>query len=190
MANPRILVFAGSTRSGSLNQKLAMLVVKELALVDAAVTAISLADFPLPLYDGDLEARSGPPENAVKLHKLIGEHHGVFIASPEYNAGITPLLKNTIDWVSRVRAEPNPYKDRVFAIGGASPGGLGAYRGLMMLRQTLTLGLGATVLPEQIAVSRAASAFTEAGGLKDEALASTLHGVLTRLLDEASRYAR
>lgn len=190
MANPRILVFAGSIRAGSLNQKLAMAVVKELALLDAAVTHVSLADYPMPIYDGDLEAQSGPPENAQKLQRLMGEHHGIFIASPEYNAGVTPLLKNTIDWVSRCKVPPNPYKDRVFAIGGASPGGLGAYRGLMMLRQSLTLGLGATVLPEQIAVSRASDAFGENGALKDETQAKQLRSLLTRLLDEASRYAR
>src|SRR5687767_7149579 len=103
MSLPKILVFAGSIRSASHNARLAALAAKELALIGADVSRISLEDFPLPLYDGNLEARSGPPDNALKLKRMMGTHQGVFIASPEYNASITPLLKNTIDWISRVR---------------------------------------------------------------------------------------
>src|SRR5215470_7483879 len=103
MPQPKILVFAGSIRTGSFNARLAALAVKELALGEADVTRISLADYPLPLYDGDLEAKSGSPDNAVKLKRMMMLHQGIFITSPEYNASITPLLKNTLDWVSRVR---------------------------------------------------------------------------------------
>ena len=120
MPLPKILVFAGSIRTGSHNARLAALVTKELTLAGAEVTRISLVDYPMPLYDGDLEAKSGPPDNAVKLKRLMATHHGVFIASPEYNASVTPLLKNTIDWISRVRErgeEPLAvYRSRVFAI--------------------------------------------------------------------------
>src|SRR5687767_1760877 len=100
MSLPKILVFAGSIRTGSHNARLAALATKELMLAGADVTRISLIDYPLPLYDGDLEAKSGPPENAIRLKRLMAVHQGVFIASPEYNASITPLLKNTIDWIS------------------------------------------------------------------------------------------
>src|SRR5947199_57062 len=121
---PKILVFAGSIRTGSHNARLAALATKELMLAGADVTRISLGDYPMPLYDGDLEAHSGPPGNAVKLKSLMAAHQGVFIASPEYNASVTPLLKNAIDWVSRVRERGElplaVYKNRVFAIGGAS----------------------------------------------------------------------
>src|SRR6187401_3799495 len=103
MANPRILVFAGSIRTGSFNARLAAIAAKEIALAGAEVTRISLADYPMPIYDGDLEAASGPPENAIKLKRMMMAHPGVFIASPEYNASVTPLLKNTLDWISRVR---------------------------------------------------------------------------------------
>src|SRR5215468_2694513 len=124
MTAPKILVFAGSIRSGSYNVRLASCAARELVAAEADVTLISLVDFPMPLYDGNLEAASGPPENAQKLKRLIGQQHGVFIASPEYNASIAPLLKNTIDWVSRVRVRGEPplaaFRNRVFAIGGAS----------------------------------------------------------------------
>src|SRR5438477_5139544 len=103
MPTPKILVMPGSLRRGSHNSRLAALASKELALADADVTRISLADYPLPLYDADLTAKSGPPANAVKLKQLLCAHSGIFIASPEYNASITPLLKNTIDWISVVR---------------------------------------------------------------------------------------
>lgn len=190
MAAPRILCFAGSTRSGSINAKLCALVVKELALMDVGVTRVSLADYPMPIYDGDMEAASGQPENAKALHRLMTEHEGIFVASPEYNAGMTPLLKNTIDWVSRIRGQPSPWKGRAWAIGAASGGQFGGYRGLIQLRQTLGLGLGATVIPEMTVVIRANDAFTEAGGFKDDALATTMRTMLARLVEEAARHAR
>jgi NAD(P)H-dependent FMN reductase len=189
MAAPKILVFAGSIRTGSFNARLAALAVKELALADVDVTRISLVDYPLPLYDADLEKASGVPENAVKLKRMFLAHRGIFIASPEYNASVTPLLKNTLDWVSRVR-EGNEvplaaYKRRVFAIGAASNGSLGGYRSLMALRQILELGCGAMVLPEQVAVREAASAFGDDDTLRDERTMRTLRTVLERLVETA-----
>jgi NAD(P)H-dependent FMN reductase len=187
MSIPKILVFAGSIRTGSFNARLAANAAKHLALMDAEVTHISLADFQMPIYDGDLEARSGQPENAVKLKQLFMTHGGIFIASPEYNASVTPLLKNTLDWVSRVREGREPplaaYKDRVFALGGASNGAYGAMRSLLALRQVLEIGCGALVIPEQIAVPRAADAYDESDNLKDEQTVSRLKGVLQRLVE-------
>jgi chromate reductase len=189
MPTPRILVFAGSIRTGSMNARLAALAAKELALGGAEVTLISLADYPLPLYDGDLEAQSGPPENAIRLKQLLSTHQGVFIVSPEYNASVTPLLKNTIDWISRVRYAREPalaaFRNRVFALGAASDGGYGGMRSLMALRQVLELGCGALVLPEQIALARAGSAFDDLGNLTDEQNSARLKSVLTRLNEMA-----
>ncbi len=191
MSAARILVLAGSIRSGSHNARLAALAVKLLTIADAEVTHISLQDFPLPLYDGDLEGRAGPPEPAVKLKRLMMRHGGVFIASPEYNASVAPLLKNAIDWMSRVREGTEPplaaYRNRVFGLGSASPGTLGGYRSLMALRQVLELGCGATVLPEQVAVRDAANAFDEADNLRDPRTAEAFDGLLRRLVD-AARY--
>jgi chromate reductase, NAD(P)H dehydrogenase (quinone) len=193
MALPKVLVFAGSIRAGSFNARLAALAAKELALADVDVTRISLQDYPLPLYDADLEAGSGVPDNAVKLKRQFMAHRGIFIASPEYNASVTPLLKNALDWVSRVReANEAPlaaYKRRVFALGAASNGSLGGYRSLMALRQILELGCGATVLPEQVAVREAASAFDDDDRLRDERTMRTLRGVLERLLEAVRQLA-
>ena len=189
MPQPKVLVFAGSIRTGSFNARLAALAVKELALADVEVTRISLQDYPLPIYDGDLEAQSGVPDNAVKLKRLMMAHRGVFIASPEYNASVTPLLKNTLDWISRVReANETPlaaYRGRIFALGAASNGSLGGYRSLMALRQILELGCGATVVPEMISVREAASAFDDHDQLRDERAARQLRTVLSRLIEAA-----
>jgi chromate reductase, NAD(P)H dehydrogenase (quinone) len=193
MRRPKILVFAGSIRTGSFNGRLAALAAKELLLRNVDATRISLVDYPLPLYDGDAEAAGGVPENAKKLKRQFTTHHGIFIASPEYNASITPLLKNTLDWVSRVREageQPNPaYRDRVFALGAASNGTYGGYRSLIALRHVLELGCGALVLPDQIAVRNAATAFDEAENLRDVGEAERLRSVLARLVDVAHQYA-
>jgi NAD(P)H-dependent FMN reductase len=193
MSLPKVLVFAGSIRSRSHNARLAALATKELALAGADVTRISLLDYPMPLYDGDHEVQSGPPANAVKLKQLMAQHQGVFIASPEYNASITPLLKNAIDWISRVRDRGEPplavYKNRVFAIGGASDGAYGAMRSLMALRQVLELGCGALVIPDQIAVMRASEAFDDMDNLKEERLSGMLKRIAQRLTEMARELA-
>ena len=156
MAVPKILVIPGSLRARSYNVRLAALATKELTLADADVTRISLVDYPLPIYDADSAEKSGPPHNAVKLKRLMSAHHGVFIASPEYNASITPLIKNTIDWISVVRERGEPqlavYQNRVFALGGASPGPSGAMQSLLALRQVLAVGCRALVIAEQVSV--------------------------------------
>ena len=190
--SPRILVLAGSIRAGSFNARLAGTMARELAQLEVETSLISLVDFPMPLYDGDLEAKSGPPEPAVKLKRMMCLHHGVFIASPEYNASITPLLKNTIDWVSRVRdgkEAPLPaYRDRAFALGAASNGTYGGMRSLIALRHVLELGCGALVIPEQIVVRGAATAFDETDHLKDEQLVRQLQTVARRLVDTARHF--
>ncbi len=189
MAAPKILVIPGSLRTGSHNARLAALAAKELALLDAEVTRISLEDYELPLFDADLVADSGPPVAAQKLRQAFAAHRGVFITSPEYSASITPLLKNAIDWVSRVRERSEPtyaaFKGRVFALGSATSGGGGGIRSLMALRQILELGCGALVIPEQVSVPRAELAFDENDNLKDEALAGALRAAMRRLVELA-----
>ena len=189
MPAPKILVLPGSTRSGSHNVKLAALAAKELTLIDADVTRISLADYPLPLYEGDLESKAGPPANALRLKQMIMAHHGVFIASPEYSASVTPLLKNAIDWVSRVRERGDPtyaaFKDRVFAISSASPEAAGGLRSLMALRQILELGCGAIVIPEQVAIQHADHAFDNMDNIADTRTANLFRAQLARLVDMA-----
>ncbi len=188
MAAPRILVFAGSTRTGALSAKLAALAAKELALAEAEVTHISLADYPLPIYDGDHEEDRGVPENAMKLAKLIAAHDGVFIATPEYNHSLPPLLKNAIDWVSRVRHSGTvPYRHKVYAIGGTSDGRIGGARALIDLRKVLATAVRGMVIAERIEVSMAQNAFNEAGEFIDEAPAKLLKAVAKSLVDFAGR---
>jgi chromate reductase, NAD(P)H dehydrogenase (quinone) len=185
----KLLFIAGSVRQGSYNKRLAMLAA-EIAEANGLNSHFAdLRDFPLPLYDGDLEKVSGPPDNAHRLKAIFSAHHGIFIAAPEYNASITPLLKNALDWVSRVRVETEAplqvYRTRPFALGSASPGGFGGMRGLIVLRQTLTLGLGAVVLPEQISVPRANEAFDQRGHLQDKGQQELLKAMLQKLANAA-----
>jgi NAD(P)H-dependent FMN reductase len=188
MPTPKILVFASSIRVGSHNGRLAALAAKELTLLDAEVTYISLADYPLPIYDGDLDSR-GQPAEAAKLKQMIMAHHGVFIASAEYSASVTPLLKNAIDWVSRVRegseSTYTAFKGRAFAIASASVGRAGGLRSLIALRQILELGCGALVIPDQVAIPRADEAFDEMDNIIDTRTADELRALLARLLDLA-----
>jgi chromate reductase, NAD(P)H dehydrogenase (quinone) len=189
MSAPKILVIPGSTRTGSFNARLAALAAKEFALAEAEVTRISLEDYRLPLFDGDVLADSGVPKAAVQLKRMLMAHQGIFITSPEYSASVSPLVKNTIDWISRVRegAEPTyaAFKGRVFALGAAAASGAGGVRSLMALRQILELGCGALVIPEQIAVPRAETAFDDMDNLKDEKLGESLKALARRLVSLA-----
>lgn len=190
MPTPKILIIPGSLRTGSHNARLAALAAKELVLAEGEVTRISLEDYPLPLFDADLAASSGMPASAPRLKAMLMAHRGVFITSPEYSASVTPLLKNAIDWVSRVREGSEPtyaaFKNRVFAIGSATASSSGGVRSMMALRQILELGCGALVIPEQVSVPRAEQAFDERDNLKDEALAASLKTTARRLVELAA----
>jgi NAD(P)H-dependent FMN reductase len=187
----RILVFAGSARAGSLNKKLARAAASAVRAAGAEATLIDLADYPMPLYDGDLEAREGVPAGARKLKDLFIAHQGLLIASPENNASVSALLKNTLDWISRQDGSESglvPYHGKVAALAGASPGALGGLRGLTHLRailQTLTV----LVLSEQVALGRAHEAFNEDGSLKDAKQQAALAALARKLTDVCSRLA-
>ena len=189
----RLLCFAGSTREGSYNKKLARLAQHIASANGVEAVFVDLIDYPMPLYNGDLEAKDGPPIKAREFKALLGEYQGVFIASPEYNSSVTPLLKNTLDWVTRVRAKGESglevYRSRVFAISGASPGYYGAMRSLLHLRQILAVGVGATVIPQQLALPRAGDAFEADGSLKDEAQQKQLADVVEKLVVAARKFA-
>jgi chromate reductase len=189
----RLMFFAGSTREGSYNRKLARLAHRIAEANGIEGVVIELKDYPMPLYNGDLDASDGPPKAAREFRALFGEYQGVFIASPEYNSSIAPLLKNTLDWVTRVRAKGETglevYKSRVFAISGASTGNYGAMRSLLHLRQILEVGIGATVIPQQLALPRAGDAFEEDGSLKDKTLQEMLKAVVEALAVAARKFA-
>lgn len=172
MDTPSLLFFAGSARQGSFNKKLARLGATIADANGIKATFADLGDYPMPLYDGDVEARDGIPDNARKLEAVMRLHHGVMVMAPEYNAAITPLLKNTLDWISRLRNEQQGqqtvFQTRVFALAGASPGGTGAMRGLFTVRHVFEHGLGAIVLPDQFLLPKAAAAFDDDGHLADK----------------------
>jgi chromate reductase, NAD(P)H dehydrogenase (quinone) len=189
MASPKILVLSGSSREGSVNTKLATVVAAKLKAAGATVTQISLADYPLPLADATGFGHA--PKEAMALRELADSHHGVFIASPEYNAGYTPALKNALDWMSIAKpgAPATTLAGKIAAVGGASAGAMGGYRGMTQLRTVLELGLGAFVIPEMVAVGDAGNAFAEDGSLKDERTSGFLDGLVARLVKESARIA-
>ena len=187
---PRILAFAGSIRRESWNRKLIQAAVDATRAAGGDVTLIDLADYALPLYNGDLEAKEGLPDNALRLKALFKEHEALLIASPEYNSSIPPLLKNTLDWISREwQGESGlvPYQGKVAAIMAASPGALGGMRMLPHLRQILN-ALGVLVLPGQFSLAHADEAFDmETGALKSPA---RLHSLVLELMKTASALAQ
>ena len=168
---PKLLFIAGSTRKESLNKKLAYNVFKVAENLGADATLIDLRDFPMPIYDGDLESNQGLPQKTIELKKIFAEHDGILIASPEYNSSITPLLKNTLDWISRsheVGEVPNSvYKGKVIALCSASPSNLGGQRGLIPLQMMLG-NIGTIVLPQKVSISEAHNKFNDQGLLIDE----------------------
>lgn len=178
----KILFFAGSTSSTSINRKLAHEAERVAKDMGVQTTFLDLADYPLPIFDADCEKSKGAPENAKKLKDILLAHDGVFVASPEYNSSFTPLLKNAIDWVSRVRAEgqPDAFAGKVYAIGAVSPGALGGYRGLIPLRLFLS-NIGIHVVPSQVAVSGGEGAFDAEGRLKDDFASKMLSKVIGEL---------
>ncbi|MBV9464095.1 MAG: NAD(P)H-dependent oxidoreductase [Verrucomicrobiae bacterium] len=185
----RILAFAGSTRRDSYNKKLIAVGVEGAKKAGAEVTLIDLRDFPLPLYDGDLEQEKGLPPNAAKLRDLLKSHAGLLIASPEYNSSITGVLKNTIDWTTRSEEKEgtlDAYHGKVAGLLSASPGGLGGLRGLVHVRAILG-NIGVLVIPEQSAVSSADEAFDENGALRDAKKAESVRRVGARLAELLKR---
>src|ERR1700757_2718979 len=142
MTGPKILIIPGSMRTGSHNVKLAAAAAYAFAQAGVQVTRSSLADFPLPIYDADLQAKSGIPKHAINLKRMIGAHQGVLIVTPEYNASVPALVKNTIDWVTRVQdpheSRGQVFRERAFAIAAASESRFGGARCLAALRLILT----------------------------------------------------
>jgi chromate reductase, NAD(P)H dehydrogenase (quinone) len=190
MSALKILVIPGSLRTGSLNARLAATIAAELAKAGAEVTRISLADFPLPIYDGDLQAKSGVPKAAINLKRMMSAHHGVLIVTPEHNSSVPALLKNAIDWVSRVHelheARGQVFRDRAFAIAAASGNRLGGTRALAALRLILS-ACQAPVIPSQLALSFANEAYDDMDRLKHPADTEALKALVRQLIEFSQR---
>ncbi len=166
---PKIIAFAGSTRTESFNKKLIKIAMRAAENCGVEVEYIDLRDFPLPLYDADLESEKGLPDKVKELKKLFHASHGFLISSPEYNSSLSAVLKNTIDWISRPALNESPlacFKDKFAGLMSASPGGLGGLRGLADLRAILG-NIGVYVIPDQVAIGKAHEALTPEGLLKD-----------------------
>ncbi len=188
-----LLMFAGSARKASTNKQLASLAARTAKEAGAEVTLIDLADFDMPIYNGDLEADTGLPENAKRLKQLFVEHNGFFIASPEYNSSISALLKNALDWISRPHTENEPglwaFNGKVAALGSVAPGALGGLRGLVPLRMMLG-NIGVAVVPSQVAVSNGVTAFDESGALVSEPHKQLLDTTVSQLVETTRALTR
>ena len=190
MTKPSILVFAGSLRAGSFNRGLADLAARRLEEHGARVTRLDLADYQLPMYQADLETDQGIPAATLKFHEQLRTHQGVFIASPEYNANVSPLMTNVLAWLSRVTEHGGmvaAFGKPVYAVSSASIGPFGGYRGLMALRTTLELGLQARVLPLMVPVGMAAEAFDASGELLNPRSRGMLNQLTLQLVTESTK---
>lgn len=186
----KFLFFAGSARKNSFNKKLAKCAYYEALNQKAEATFIDLHNYPMPLYHGDEEDDKGLPENAKALKKIFIDHQGIFIAAPEYNSSLAPLLKNTLDWISRAEKKDEAplaaYIGKTIALGSASPGGYGGIRGLVPLRMMLQ-NINCMTIPSQICIPAAMNAFNEKGGLQDEKHKNMLKNTISQLIETAKK---
>ena len=182
----KILAFAGSGRKNSYNFSIAKCAAQGADIEGVEVTVIDMSEFDMPIFNEDLEAASGLPENAKKFKQLLMSHHGFIIGNPEYNSGYSALLKNAIDWASRMEEGEKPlqaFKGKHAAILAASPGGLGGIRCLVPLRMLLG-NIGMHVLPNQLAVGGVSKLVDDKHNVTDEKTQKNLHA-LGRSLAEA-----
>jgi NAD(P)H-dependent FMN reductase len=187
----KLLFFAGSKRDASLNKRLAKAASIKAGEFDAEVTFIDLKDFEMPIYCGDLEKDKGIPEAALRLAELVKAQDGVFIASPEYNSSISPLLKNTLDWVSRIRSDETPPRTpwqeaKTFAIGGTSMGLMGGLRGIQLLSALLINGYQVNVIPQTVAVGKGHEVLGEDGSLSNPQSEAMLSGAMKAFVETAT----
>lgn len=185
----KVLAFAGSARRDSFNKKLVRIAAAGAQAAGAQVTIIDLADFPMPIYDADLEAASGLPEHAKRFKELMKSHNALLISSPEYNSSISALLKNALDWASRPEPGEKPlvaYAGKVAGLLAASPGATGGMRGLVTLRMMLG-NIQVLVAPEQVALPQAGEAFNADGSLKDAKKQEAALAIGRRVAELAAR---
>lgn len=171
MSVPKLLAFAGALRKASFNRKIVAVAAQGARAAGADVTVVDFRDLPMPIYDGDLEAQQGLPDAAKQFKQLLIEHHGVLVATPEYNSQFPALLKNALDWASRREGNEKPmiaFDGKVAGVMSASPGALAGLRGQALLRAQLAY-LGMVVVPDRVGISKAHEAFDDSGNMKDAA---------------------
>jgi NAD(P)H-dependent FMN reductase len=182
----KIIIIPGSTRKDSVNAKLGEAFRLQLNDLGADADLITLADFAMPIFNQDDEAQNGAPSSAKELASLVAGYQGVVLINPEYNGSLTPLLKNTLDWLSRDVGE-KVYQNRTFALAACSPGALGGIRGLSRLRDILVSVVADTITP-QLAVGGAGDAFADDGTLTNERAQGMLKTMCETLIKRASSY--
>lgn len=188
MSTVKVLAFAGSTRDGSYNKKLARVALESATRAGASTTFIDLRDLALPMFDEDLEAK-GLPAGARTFKDLLLGHDAFLISSPEYNSSVSAVLKNAIDWASRPEAGQPPlscFTNKIIGLFAASPGALGGLRGLVHIRQILG-NINAIVLPQQFALIKAHEAFDDAGRLKDAKQQEMVDGIVKAVVSTTGK---
>jgi chromate reductase, NAD(P)H dehydrogenase (quinone) len=183
----KLLVFGASMREGSMNDTLASLAAEVVGEKGGSVERATMSDFECPPYDTDVELSKGIPTGAQALHDKLMAVDGFVIASPEYNASMSGVLKNTIDWTSRFR--PQPFNGKQGFLIAASPSMTGGKIGLWALRQPLE-HLGARVYPDMFALAQAHQAFNPAGRIADSKLQNWFETTIECFIDlvEASKH--
>lgn len=180
----KILTFAGSTRSNSVNKRLAKVALNRIQDLGYQGTFVDLRDLEIPLYDGDLETNFGLPKGVIKLKRMMINHDGFIISSPDYNGLIPPVLKNAIDWVSRKESGEKTYtafKGKCIGLLSTSGGKSGGHKGLVSVRQVLTK-LGSEVIPRHFGLPKASLDLFEDNSLKDLTDRENLNKVVDELI--------
>ena len=185
----KVLIFAASLRTGSLNDRLATLAAQVAEQKGAVVDRGTMADYECPSYDQDAERESGIPAGARKLRDCLVASDAFIIASPEYNSSMPGVLKNAIDWTSRYR--PQPFNGRQGLLLSASPCMAGGNRGLWSLRIPLE-HLGARVYPDMYSLAQAHEAFDGEGRIANPTLQTRFESTIECFLDlvEAAKHYR
>ena len=174
---PRIITLAGSARRESLNKQLARVAAARVSALGGEGVFLDLADYRMPLYDGDYESANGVPEGALALGEQVALADGLMIASPEYNGSHPALLKNTIDWLTRIDRR---IWVRPTALLSASPGPRGGRRALVVLRLALD-HMRVPVLERQFSLPSARETMT-GDALSDAARLEELDRLVSELL--------
>lgn len=186
---PNILAFAGSLRKDSFNKRLVKIAAQGARDAGGEVTYIDLADYPMPMFNEDIEASTGMDPVARKFKELMIAADGILLSSPEYNGSISGALKNAIDWASRPEKGETPliaFKDKPIQLMSASPGGLGGIRGLIHLRGMLG-GIQMMVMPQQHCVSQAHTVMDKEGNLTDEKQREIVIGLGKKLVETVKK---
>jgi chromate reductase len=186
----QLVVLSGSSRSESLNLKLAIQLASIATQEGAAVTLVNLEDYEMPIYNGDLEATHGLPAAAKRLKVLLQENTGLIVTSPEYNGFMTPLLVNAIDWCTRsedASVDLSGFVDKTLLVASASPGPAGGSRSTTHLR-TMLSAIGSIVFPQSLAVSSAFNAFDDQGAFTDASMAKRAQRLISKFIQFSQRF--